>query len=243
MNVLILSIFNKTCRNEKLLQIHRDNFSKYDNIDYYFIMNDETIDKEYVLIGDMLFIKGVEDYLNILDKTLKAFLYFNNVKKYDFVVRTNISSVIDCGLLYKNLTNFPKTNIYNGAGYPFKLNLIDTPFGITETNVKKYSLKHLVYFQGTLIIFSYDILNIMIHNLDKFKYELIDDVSFGLFMKTYMPDAYYLNVLNGNNIQTKLSIRDSCVYDTKYVLYRHKSYNDENDIKNMIDTYNFINNV
>ena len=142
MNILILSIFSESKRNNEFLKIHRENLYKNECIDFYFITYNENLTEEIMLVDDILFIRGKEDLLNILDKTIKAMRYFTNIKQYDFIVRTNISTVLNYKLLNNYLNGIPKTNIYAG-GLLFNLEWLDEPFGITEETTKKYKKKYL----------------------------------------------------------------------------------------------------
>ena len=245
MSILILCIYNNTPRNIKLLEIQRQNAVKHNLIDYYFITYDDNMNEEYKLANDTLFIKGKETNMNILDKTIKSLHLFINmkVKKYDFIVRTNISTAFNYNLLYKYVSELPKNNVYIG-GILFKLDWIDECYGITKQNIKKYSLKHLYYFQGTCIILSLDVVTFMLDNANKLIHDVVDDVALGLFVKTYLPKAYaYMELIKSINFPkcSKLySIKETSILKTDSVFYRHNSFNDDEDITNMINTFTQI---
>jgi len=65
------------------------------NIDCYFYKGDPTLEQEYKLIEDTLYIQ-IEDTLeNVYEKTLRAFKFFEpNFHKYKCIFRTNLSSVV-----------------------------------------------------------------------------------------------------------------------------------------------------
>lgn len=247
MNILILCIFNETYRNNKLqniqrilLETQRQKITNKFSIDYYFITYDESITEEFKLIGDTLFIKGNESLLNIVDKTIKSLRYFTNDKEYDFIVRTNISTAYNYNLLYNHLNELPKNNLYNG-GLLFKLGWIDEPCGITKYNIEKYSLDGLYYFQGTCIILSPDVVKFILDNHNNLIHEVVDDVSICLFIKNYLPNVY-LNFLNNFKIPIYSKIcKEQKLYDINSIFYRHKSCNDDEDIKDMINTTRIIN--
>lgn len=239
MNILILCIYDNTKRNIKLAEIQRENIIKNTAIDYYFITYDENLNEEFKLIEDTLFIKGTENCMNILDKTIKSLKYFMNIKKYDFVVRTNISTAFNFKLLYNYLNEVPKNNLYIGA-IIFKLSWLDEGYGITKENVEKYSLSNLLYYQGTCIIFSPDVVKFILDNSDKLIHDIIDDVSIGLFIKTYLPDAYFTYI---NTPKISRIFDNEKTYDNDSILYRHKTFNDDEDIKYMNHTFKIINNV
>ena len=78
MNILILSIFSESKRNNEFLKIHRENLYKNEFIDFYFITYNENLTEEIMLVDDILFIRGKEDLLNILDKTIYKIYKFKD---------------------------------------------------------------------------------------------------------------------------------------------------------------------
>ena len=238
MNILILCIFNETYRNKQLIQIQRDNFVKNNLIDYYFITYDENLTEEFKLINDTLFIKGTETYMGILEKTIKSLRYFINIKEYDFIVRTNISTAFNYKLLYNYVNELPRNNIYIG-GLLFKLRHLDSKNGITKDNMTKYLLNGLWFFQGTCIILSRDVVKFILDNSNKLIHDIVDDVSLGLFIKTYLSDAYLKY-----KIMPKFSkiSKTQKKYHINSVLYRHNSISPDEDVRDMINTFEVINN-
>lgn len=83
------------------------------NIDCYFIQYDPFV-RVPTIQSNTLFLRGVERYGLITAKTLEALDYFLRRKSYDYIVRTNLSSVWD----FKNLLAFlepkPRTGFYSG---------------------------------------------------------------------------------------------------------------------------------
>ena len=72
-------------------------------------MFSDKINEDYCLDGDMLLIKGVETFIpGILDKTVKAFKFFENkYEEYDYITRTNISKIVNFDLLLEELEKRP----------------------------------------------------------------------------------------------------------------------------------------
>jgi len=242
MKILILSIFSEGKRNNEFLKIQRENLIKNEFIDYYFITYDENLTEEFLLVDDMLFIKGKENIMNVLDKTIKAFRYFTNIERYDFIVRTNISTVLNFKLLCNYLNSIPKNNIYAGSIY-FKLSWLDEISGITKETTQKYNLNELNFFQGTCIILSFDVVKFMLGNQEKIIHEIIDDVSIALFIKTYMTPLYdscLLNIPSPKYIVLPRDIlpRDKYIFDI--VVFRIKSFNDEKDIQIMNEIFSYM---
>jgi hypothetical protein len=87
-------------------------------LDYYFLKCKETLENtqnDYEIIDDNFYILGKDSvYPGIFNKTCKAFEILS--PKYDYTLRSNISSVFLIDRLIKWLENIPLQNIY--AGYP-----------------------------------------------------------------------------------------------------------------------------
>lgn len=78
------------------------------------------------LTSDTLTLRGVERYGTILGKTLEALEYFLTRRLYDYVIRTNLSSVWDFKDLLRYLETLPRERVYVGqtgvnpeTGIPF----------------------------------------------------------------------------------------------------------------------------
>lgn len=228
MKILILCIFDETERNKKLFAIHNAHMIPHEHIDYFFIKFDETIEENYKQMGNVLLIKGIESYMNILSKTIKSMHYFMNIKQthYDFIIRTNISSVFNFEALYRYLSIIPPTNLYMGSVF-IRLNRIDIKFGINPTTIHRYNLKNLGFFQGTCIILSNDVATYLLSHAHELKHDIIDDVAIGLFIRNSLPAAYL--TFNKMPICTIINQKNK-QYRPNSVMYRHKTFNDEEDI-------------
>lgn len=243
MKVLVLAIFDKTERNDTLMKIHQSHlknnrFIQNNSIDVFFITFDETLCQDYKLEDNILLIKGKEDYMNILSKTIKALDYFINDqnKNYDYLVRTNISSVFNFKLLYEYLNNMPRQNLYVG-GIFYYLGWLDEKFGITRKTMKDYELFNIGFFQGTCIILSSDVFQFLLNRSHRLQYHIIDDVAIALLIRTYIPNAY----LTTKNLP-KVTVIDenNKIYDRDSILFRHKTLDDKLDIEYLGFTYKFI---
>ncbi len=82
------------------------------HISCYFIVNSTV--PEITLDGDTLRIPGVESYEGIMKKTLDALEYLLARNTYDFIIRTNISSIWDYPTLIAHLKTLPPTGVYAG---------------------------------------------------------------------------------------------------------------------------------
>ena len=66
------------------------------------------------LTSDTLTLRGIERYGTILGKTIEALEYFLTRRLYDYVVRTNLSSVWDFKELRRYLDTLPRQRVYAG---------------------------------------------------------------------------------------------------------------------------------
>ncbi len=173
------------------------------NFDFYFYCYDSNLEKDFYIEDHILYIKGKETYIpGILEKTIRSFEIFKNTN-YDYLVRTNISSIVDFKLLSVYLTN--NYIQYGGS--------------------KIWKLPDFKYVSGTCIIIHKDLLLKILENKNKLNYQVIDDLSLGIFVNKVLK----INMTDFGIIYNTNKIKD------KLILYRNNSgYNKrENDLKVM----------
>jgi mannosyltransferase OCH1-like enzyme len=236
MKVLILIIFNNSEIYNEMLSIQRTYLHNNPNIDVYFVTFNETLLEDVTINNDFIYIKGSESYTNILYKTIQSLDYIKNVSttKYDFLVRSNISTIIHLDNLFKYLSTLPKTNIYTGGTIETLLWTLQT-YEIIEQNERNnyYGLK---YIQGTGIIMSFDVVEEILKIKNDIQYNIVDDVKLGLIIRTYFPNIYK----NIENITpAKVSYNQ---FEEDCIFIRNKSYNPKLDvyqIRNLVEINNF----
>lgn len=243
MNILVLYIYNETENYKKMLDIQQNYIKDIDinnlNIEYFFITyRDNNID-EVEIEENIIYIKSdndinYENILGITNKTIKSLNYLINKQKkvYDYVIRSNISTIINYNNLLSFLNTIPNNNIYTG-GRLLNLQWLDLISGINKINVKKYKLFGLKYIQGISIILSFDVITKILENSNKLKYFIVDDVSIGLFIRYNIPIVY-------KNIKKYCNALVSYNYNEKSVFIRLKTLDRMNDVKNMLDITNKI---
>jgi hypothetical protein len=179
----------------KMIQIQKEYIKSYsgNNITFYFYCYKEDLEEEYIIEENMIYIKGVESYVpGILQKTMKAFEITKNME-YDFLLRSNISTVIDYSKLNEVLHEIPDNVIYAGGSCRL-LTWLDHDYGVN----KVYNIP-LVF--GTSIILKKEGVDKLIENKFLLDETIIDDVAFGIFFnsfgdKPYGFDSYYRWNLN-----------------------------------------------
>lgn len=86
--------------------------TKPDNIAFYFLYNDPSIEKEYIITGNDIFFKEKETRIpGILNKTIQS-MKICNYNNYDYIIRTNLSTFFYVPQLLLFLQNAEPTKIY-----------------------------------------------------------------------------------------------------------------------------------
>ena len=186
MKLLLLLIYNSTQHYDKLLELQRKYIHTHKDIDSYFISLREDNKENVEIENDIVYVKGSESYMNITYKTIASMDYLINKlnKKYDFVIRSNMSTFLNLKQLYNNILKLPKNNIYTG-GLLHNLQWIDKKCGIYD---KRYF--GLNFASGTCIILSNDIVNGIIKNINKINMNIIDDVTLSIYIREFYKFAY-----------------------------------------------------
>lgn len=95
-------------------QVWRSYMKSHPDVECYFIEFSPMVFMP-TLTKDTLFVRGIESYYNITRKTILALEYFLSKSSYDFVIRTNLSSVWIFPKMLSYLETIPKTHHYGGV--------------------------------------------------------------------------------------------------------------------------------
>lgn len=131
---------------DKMKNLSQLYFNLFENIKYFYIELKEDID-ETIEIDNHIYVRGVESITpGMYIKTMKAMEYINNKYKYDYLVRTNLST-------FWNLHNLN--------------NLLNVPF-------KNYSAGFAIqgFITGTGIILSNDVVKLLVNNFNNGNHNL-----------------------------------------------------------------------
>lgn len=216
MKVLILVIYSESLLYNKMLDLQRTYIHSNPLFQVYFVKFNQHQNEQIKILDDIINVKGIENRMNITEKTIKSleFLIKTLGLTYDFIIRSNISTIINLNLLLEYLNNIPKTNIYT-SGNLLNLEWIDNASGIKNKN-----LFGTIYASGTNIIFSFDVVLNMIENQTKIRHDIIDDVSFGVYINNYLPELIkksfdhqpsfliYTEYTNLSEVENKIFIRN-----------------------------------
>ena len=179
----------------KMIQIQKEYIKSYsgNNITFYFYCYKEDLEEEYIIEDNMIYIKGVESYVpGILEKTMKAFEITKNME-YDFLLRSNISTVVDYSKLNEVLYEIPDNVIYAGGSCRIHT-WLDPDYGI-------HNVYNIPFVIGSSIILKKEGVDKLIENKFLLDETIIDDFAFGIFFnsfgeKPYGFDSYYRHNLN-----------------------------------------------
>ena len=217
MKTCILIIYSDN--HEEMLEIPRENFK---NTNYYFVQFKENQENEISIENDFIYIKGKESLMNILYKTVKAMEYV--FSDYDYIIRTNVSTLINVPKLLTFLENKP-TTLYTSP-LMSTLNWLDFNSGITDS-----SFFGTIFASGTSIIISKNVVENILNNKSKLNHNVLDDVAIGIYINKYMPEAIHIHE------DLKLDFVNNCNVDPDCIFFRHKTNNRNDDVINMKNTY------
>lgn len=238
-NIINLVLYSNDNQYNEMYKLTRKYYKLFEpNVKtIYYRFNDKIINN-YELNDDILEIKGKESYIpGILDKTIKAFEYINKNYDYDYIIRSNISTIINFNLLQEKLNS---NNIEYGGILKWKLEWLDKQAGITNNE-----LFGTIYASGTGIILSNKSINLLLNNKDKINYNIIDDVSIGSFfhinyknIKVISFDKQFLFVpdLNGNESKLIEFLKSK----PNIIAYRNRNNDRKIDVKQMEIIINYV---
>ena len=176
MNFLNLVLTSDDKYYNMMYDITSNYYKKFNNVKTIYYMFSNEIEDDYMLDNNILYIKGNETFRpGILDKTVKTFLYFkNDYENYDYIVRSNISTIVNFNLLEILLNN---TKIEYGGSPVWRLN------GLLEKDgIMKPEYVNINFVQGNSIIISKNMIQKIIDNIQFIDYDVIDDVAIGMLI-------------------------------------------------------------
>ena len=225
MKVLLLLIHSPNQIYNKMYSVHQQYIHTFDEVDSFFVVLRENQVNLVEQENDIIYVKGKEHLLNILYKTIIALEYLLQQNNYDFVIRSNISTIIHIPNLLQHLYKIPNKNVYTTSNF-FNLSHIDHKSGIHNS-----SIFGTIYARGISIILSIDTVKYLLYHKNKLRYDIVDDVSIGLFFRKFpniikYGKKYMTTELTTTNVNKYTNINN-------YTFFRNKSSNRMVDIKIM----------
>ena len=225
-SIINLVLYSNDTEYDKMYYLTKKYYSRFSNVKTIYYKFVERLANDYKLTDDILLIKGTETYIpGILDKTVKAFQYIDKHYEFDYMIRSNISTIIDFDLLTEYLQDHP---IQYGGGLK---NII--------TGDKNHpDLEKLIYASGTSIVFSKNTLKEFLNKKQHIREDLIDDVSIGVLMRDhlqylqqhYIPENRFIFIPDENGDKSKIV---DIIKHKEYVFYRNRQDDRKIDTKQM----------
>jgi hypothetical protein len=166
-------------------------------------------------------VKGSESVVpGILNKTIRAIEICKELNiDFDFIVRTNISTVVNFPALQQLLIRDRHNNRIQYAGQKKVIDWLDPPSGLVDE-----TFFNIPFVTGICIILSRNIVNLLLDSKDSINYSLIDDVAIGEFM--YKKGIPIFNLSN-------MVLENAPTFIKSKWIYRNKLGNREDDLKRM----------
>jgi hypothetical protein len=218
----------------KLMQSYLSSYyKKFHNITSLFIIYDPTLAKDYLLIEDILYIKGAESKIpGILQKTLDALIYKQEfIHNFTYIIRSNISSVVNLKLLQNILLKNSDTTIHYLGGYVHTAEALAPQDGLVESRDLG-----LQFASGTLIVFSPLLASSLLLKRHYLRYNMVDDLAIAVFVRDFFNETIYSispNLFYWNDQSISLELRLKLIDQRQDVmppiLWRNKSINRMDD--------------
>lgn len=228
MKFIHLVLYSKNNIYDKMKIVSEEYYNKFNNvITFYYCFNND-ITTNYKIDGNFLYFKGNETYIpGIITKTIKALEFiYKNKYYFDYIIRSNISTIIDFKLLEEELTKNPIE--YYGGGIIFSA--WDIEHKINNIHKKTYYNNNFI--SGTSIILSKKGLSFIIKNKNNIVYDTIDDIAIGVLFNNY---CNYI-IKNGLKcIGRWTETKDKINFKHNNIFYRCKYTEDTNNMNRNID--------
>jgi hypothetical protein len=183
-NVLHLVIYNDNSQYRDMLDAQKSNVNREHGIDTFFVLATPGQETDVNVDRDFVFVNGEEHLMGITNKTLKAAYHLLSLRHYDFVLRTNISTIVNFKRFRQYVDGLPRENVYTGGVIHTLTNGLLPWAGSYDD-----SLYGVNYVEGTSIVFSRDVIWDMCKTPYTLRHDIIDDVSFGDWVRKYKPQC------------------------------------------------------
>lgn len=222
MKLIFLILANDTHYYLMMQELWRKYMNTHKGISSYFIKyNLEKIngDKDIFISGDTIYIKGTnESYIpGCLDKTIKSIEYILENEDFDYVVRTNMSSVWDFNKIYDLVSS---NNFITG--------------GVIG------NINNMQFISGAGILLNKDICKQLVENKNNFDYNVNDDVSIGALINNNNISITPFTRFEAYNYDYNLETINNELIENYYHFRCKSNINDNNTICIMKHIINLI---
>lgn len=222
-SILHLVLYSPEPHYKKMYEQTRRYYHSLPNVKTLYYCYSPTLSDEHQLVDDILYIKGKETYLpGILLKTIRAFEIGQTLGQFDYIIRSNSSTVVD---IPKLLPLLQKNKVQYGGSFIHNLQWIDPAGGI-----KDQSLWGTRYASGTCIVFDRQTLQTLLQHKDKLNQTVIDDVAIGLWVKTVLPSLPMIGFLDYfKTVDSQATLDSLLKKDNQTIFYRNRTSNRDQD--------------
>ena len=183
MKIIILILANDSGIYLECQKLWTTYMNLHPNIKSYFIKFDSELKTNILLNNNTIFIKGNESFIpGCLIKTIESINYVLKNEDFDFIFRTNMSSVVDLNKLYNFVIN--NKNDYSGV--------------IGRHN-------NINFASGAGILLSKQICSNLITYKNLLNYNLLDDVSIGLLFQSNNVSIFPLTRFEAYNYENNVN--------------------------------------
>jgi hypothetical protein len=230
LNLVLYSDNDKTF--VQMYEVLSEYYKGLSDVTTYFYKYNENISDNIEIIGDIINIKGRESYTpGILNKTIDAFMLFKNngeYEKYDYIIRSNISSIVNFSLLSEQL----------------ELNPVEY-YGSTNVGYIEIDKKNIPFASGTNIIMSKKGYMTLLDNINLLNRDFIDDISIAVFFHKLNIKITKVDKAGENGFVFVSMLKDDLEYKKlvshNYLAYRNKSENNRQyDVINMKNIIRYL---
>ena len=181
--IVQLVLYSDSNDYKQMYEITRPYYQKY-KVDTLYYMYSGTSDPPYVK-DDILYLPGKESFIpGVLNKTINAFQWVSEHYEYDYILRSNISTVVD---MVGVISALSEDKIDYGGGFVGPV-VMSQGYGVKDKHVGT------IYASGTSIILSKDFVDTLLKTRNEIDYDVIDDVAIGVWAK----GKYEAKQLKGN---------------------------------------------
>jgi len=216
--ILHLVLYSRDPNYDKMYEITHKYYSKFGNVTTLYYTFDENLVEATKKEGDILYIRGKDTFIpGVLEKTIVAMEYGMENYSFDYLVRSNISTIVEMDKLTRFLEN---SNLEYG-GVRMLIDSAQPYYGITD---ERYFGTD--YASGVCILMSQRCVRNILDAKDQIDITVIDDVAIGVLIKKldipmeYMDDMWSVP-LNISSI------------DQPSMIYRNHNGDRSKDVKNM----------
>jgi hypothetical protein len=171
---------------DAMYKITNNYYNKFSNMKTIYYKYDNKINEEFIMDNDnnIFLIKGQESIVpGCLEKTIATFKYFKEMienERYDYIIRTNVSTIINMDKFFNELEKSP---VDYGGGLVMRLNWYDPNNGIRDS-----AWLGTYFASGTNILFSRAAYLKMLEKIEFINHKIVDDVSIAILFREHIKE-------------------------------------------------------